>query len=115
MAEGMNPVVPEYEVFKNERDALAFFFYKHPTLDGNPEEGPFWFAIRDDRIVASVEDILEERVTLRRKVARVPKAQVRDHRPVICRPYEGVLYAPEIARAVPVQHADRHYLGVRSR
>lgn len=55
MAEGASPVVPEYEVFKNERNALAFFFYRHPTLDDNPEEGPFWFTIRDGRIVAGTE------------------------------------------------------------
>lgn len=55
MAEGMNPVVSEYEVFKNERDALAFFFYKHPTLDGNPEEGPFWFTIQEGNITAGTE------------------------------------------------------------
>lgn len=56
MAEGAaSPVVPEYEVFKNERNALAFFFYRHPTLDNNPEEGPFWFTIQDGRIVAGTE------------------------------------------------------------
>jgi hypothetical protein len=48
-------VVSEYEVFKNERNALAFFFYRHPTLDRNPEDGPFWFSIAQDKIVAGTE------------------------------------------------------------
>jgi hypothetical protein len=48
-------VVAEYEVFKNERNALAFFFYKHPTLDNTPEEGPFWFNIDDSYIRAGTE------------------------------------------------------------
>jgi hypothetical protein len=55
MAEG-SPVVPEYEVFKNAKNALAFFLYRHPSLDGAAEEGPFWFAIQDSRIIAGTEE-----------------------------------------------------------
>lgn len=55
MEDRFNPVVSEYEVFKNERDALAFFFYRHPTLDDNPAEGPFWFSIHHDNITAGTE------------------------------------------------------------
>ncbi|MEZ0261325.1 MAG: hypothetical protein ACAH80_09970 [Alphaproteobacteria bacterium] len=55
MAQANKAVVSEYEVFKNGRNALAFFFYRHPTLDGNPEEGPFWFTIQENRIVAGTE------------------------------------------------------------
>ncbi len=49
-------VVSEYEVFKNERNALAFFFYRHPTLDKNTEDGPFWFNIKNSDIMAGTEE-----------------------------------------------------------
>lgn len=50
-------VVPEYEVFKNKKDALAFFFYHQQSLDGNPPSGPFWFRIQDNKnIVAGTEE-----------------------------------------------------------
>jgi hypothetical protein len=45
-------VIPEYEVFKNEKDALAFFFFRQPELDQNPQEGPFWFTVENNRIAA---------------------------------------------------------------
>lgn len=56
MSEDINPVVTEYEVFRNDRNALAFFFFRHPSLDKNPEEGPFWFTVQDSRIVAGTEN-----------------------------------------------------------
>lgn len=56
MTGAYNPVVSEYEVFRNERNALAFFFFRHPALDNNAEDGPFWFTIQDNRIVAGTED-----------------------------------------------------------
>lgn len=46
------PVVSDYEVFRNERNAVAFFLYRHALLDRNAEEGPFWFTIQDNRIIA---------------------------------------------------------------
>lgn len=55
MAQANKSVVDEYEVFKNGRNALAFIFYRHPSLDGNPEEGPFWFTIQENRIIAGTE------------------------------------------------------------
>lgn len=49
-------IVPEHEVFKNNKDALAFFFYHQASLDGNAEEGPFWFRIEDNSsIIAGTE------------------------------------------------------------
>jgi hypothetical protein len=50
------PAIAEYEVFKNERNALAFFFFRHPSLDQNPTEGPFWFTFRDGGIIAGTEE-----------------------------------------------------------
>ena len=55
ISQGEGNVVQEYEVFKNERDALAFFFFHHPVLDNNPQVGPFWFSLRSDGIVAGTE------------------------------------------------------------
>jgi hypothetical protein len=56
VVENANFTVSEHEVFKNVRNALAFFFYRHPVLDGNAEEGPFWFTIQDQRIIAGTSE-----------------------------------------------------------
>jgi hypothetical protein len=56
MAQETNPIVQEYEVFKNNKNALAFFFYHQQSLDGNGESGPFWFSIKEEsKIVAGTE------------------------------------------------------------
>lgn len=56
---GMNaPAVgkgPEYEVFCNDKNALAFFMYRQGTLDAMGNDGPFWFQIDGDRIIAGSE------------------------------------------------------------
>lgn len=48
-------VIQDYEVFRNDKNALAFFFYHHPALDQNAQEGPFWFSIHEDSILAGTE------------------------------------------------------------
>lgn len=48
--------VPEYEAFHNNNHAVAFFFYRHPALDDNNPQGPFWFSIENDRAFAGTED-----------------------------------------------------------
>ena len=55
ISQGEGNVVQEYEVFKNKRDALAFFFFHQPVLDKNPLIGPFWFSLKKDSIVAGTE------------------------------------------------------------
>ena len=47
--------VAEFEVFKNEQNALAFFFFRNDALDQNPPEGPFWFRIENNSIIAGTE------------------------------------------------------------
>jgi len=47
-----NLIVRDYEVFKNEQNALAFFFYHQVALDQNNAEGPFAFSIQDNSILA---------------------------------------------------------------
>lgn len=49
-------VVSDYEVFKNDKNALAFFFYRHPILDNASADGPFWFSINGGKITAGTED-----------------------------------------------------------
>jgi hypothetical protein len=48
--------ISEYEVFRNERNALAFFFFRNPILDQNAAEGPFWFSTTKDSITAGTEE-----------------------------------------------------------
>ncbi|MDD9900457.1 MAG: hypothetical protein OXT65_05725 [Alphaproteobacteria bacterium] len=53
---GISPRVNEYEIFINQKNALAFFMNRSPILDENPEEGPFWFVIDKQRIIAGTAD-----------------------------------------------------------
>lgn len=86
-------VVAEYEVFKNDKNALAFFFYKHPTLDGTAEEGPFWFHIDDTRIVAGTEehravfeDVSEGIIDTARQRGVIMLVEFENQQPVRCTP-----------------------------
>ena len=88
-----NAVIAEYEVFKNDKNALAFFFYKHPALDGNPAEGPFWFSIRDGRIVAGTEqhhavfeNVTENILTVARQRGVIMLMEFENQQPVRCTP-----------------------------
>lgn len=47
-------VIAEYEVFKNDAHALAFFFYRQNLLDGQ-DQGPFYFNIQGDQLVAGAQ------------------------------------------------------------
>lgn len=53
--EGNAPIIREYEVFSNDREAVAIFFFRHAELDNNDPEGPFWFTAYDDSIIAGTE------------------------------------------------------------
>ena len=88
------PVIAEYEVFKNERNALAFFFYKTPVLDGSNDEGPFWFSIHDNnRIVAGTEknhaifpDVTPDVVDIARDRGVIMLVEFEEQHPVRCTP-----------------------------
>jgi hypothetical protein len=93
MPQTNNAVVSEYEVFKNGRNALAFFFYRHPTLDGNPEEGPFWFTIQENRIVAGTEtnyaifeDVSQSVLDTARQRGVIMLVEFENQQPVRCTP-----------------------------
>jgi hypothetical protein len=86
-------VVDEYEVFKNGRNALAFFFYRHPTLDDNPEEGPFWFTINNGSIVAGTEsnyavfeEVSPDVLDTARQRGVIMLVEFEDQQPVRCTP-----------------------------
>jgi len=53
-----NPfIVEDYEVFTNDRDAVAFFMLRHQALDENREKGPFLFALQgDDTLIVGTEE-----------------------------------------------------------
>ncbi len=51
MTETAATVVQDYEVFKNEKNALAFFLYHSPALDQNDSVGPFWFSVHNDNSI----------------------------------------------------------------
>ncbi len=85
--------VSEYEVFKNERDALAFFFFRQPDLDPNPAEGPFWFTIEDNKILAGTaehhalfEDIAADVIDTARQRGTIMMIEFEDKQPVRCTP-----------------------------
>jgi hypothetical protein len=87
------PAVDEYEVFKNERNALAFFFFRHPTLDQNPAEGPFWFAAGDDHILAGTgahhvifPEVKAEIIDIARQRGVIMLMEFEGQKPVRCTP-----------------------------
>jgi hypothetical protein len=94
MAQAQNsPVVSEYEVFKNERNALAFFFYRHAPLDNTPEEGPFWFTINDNRILAGTgenhaifESVEQDVLDTARTRGVIMLVEFENQQPVRCTP-----------------------------
>ncbi len=50
-------IVEDYEVFTNDRDAVAFFMLRHQALDENREKGPFLFALQgDDTLIVGTEE-----------------------------------------------------------
>jgi hypothetical protein len=87
-------VVHEYEVFKNERNALAFFFYRQPSLDDTVETGPFWFSIQDNnRIVAGTEysfaifdDVQESIINTAKQRGVIMLVEFENQQPMRCTP-----------------------------
>lgn len=86
-------VVSEYEVFKNERNALAFFFARQETLDHNPVEGPFWFTIQNNRIAAGTanhhavfEDVKQDVIDTARQRGVIMMIEFEEQQPVRCTP-----------------------------
>lgn len=70
-----NPVVPEYEVFRNDNNAVAFFMNRQQSVDTAGDDGPYFFNVHEGKnIVAGsengqvffadvAEDVIEAAVT----------------------------------------------------
>jgi hypothetical protein len=56
IADASSAVVAEYEIFKNDANALSFFLHRHSMLDLNAPDGPFWFMIQNNNIIAGTEN-----------------------------------------------------------
>jgi hypothetical protein len=89
-----NPnVVAEHEIFRNEKNALAFFFYHTPLLDKNAEEGPFWFTIQGNKIIAGTskayamfEDIKPEVLAMAKQRGVIMLVEFENQQPYRCTP-----------------------------
>ncbi len=56
-AEAGQAIVPEYEVFQNDNNAVAFFLSRQESADLAGDQGPFWFSVHgDNNIVAGSEN-----------------------------------------------------------
>lgn len=89
-----NPVVPEYEVFRNDNNAVAFFMNRQPSIDTAGDEGPYFFTVHEGKnIVAGsdngqvyladvAEDVIEVAVT--RGVLLM--VEFEDQKPIRCTP-----------------------------
>lgn len=86
-------IVPEYEVFKNDKNALAFFFFRQTTLDQNPQEGPFWFTVEGKMISAGTpahhavfDDVQPEIVDIAKQRGVIMLVEFENKQPVRCTP-----------------------------
>mgnify|MGYP000947200050 CR=1 FL=1 len=89
----MATVIPEYEVFKNGRNALAFFFAREAALDANVTEGPFWFTVEGDRILAGTgachavfEDVRPDVIDTAESRGVILMVEFENKQPVRCTP-----------------------------
>lgn len=89
----ITPVVHEYEVFKNGKNALAFFMSRHPILDMNAKEGPFWFTVQDHAIIAGTEEyhaifegITDELADIARQRGVLMLVEFENQKPYRCTP-----------------------------
>ena len=85
--------IKDYEVFKNESNALAFFFYHHAVLDQNAVTGPFWFSIRDNSILAGTEahhvifaDVKQDIIDIARQRGVIMMMEFEGQQPTRCTP-----------------------------
>ncbi len=90
---GNGSIISQYEVFKNERNALAFFFAREAALDMNAIEGPFWFTAEDNRISAGTaghhavfEDVQPEIVSIAKQRGVIMLVEFENQQPVRCTP-----------------------------
>lgn len=85
--------VSEYEVFRNEKNALAFFMARQNVLDSNPSEGPFWFTVEGQNILAGTgefhavfEDVEADVIEVARQRGVLLMIEFENQQPVRCTP-----------------------------
>lgn len=49
-------LVEEYEIFTNDKEVVAFYFYKQEVLDNNNPEGPFVFTVHENNLYAGTKE-----------------------------------------------------------
>ena len=86
-------IIRDYEVFKNEHNALAFFFFQHASLDQNGAEGPFSFSIQDNSILAGTaahhvifEGVKPDIIDIARNRGVIMMMEFQGQQPVRCTP-----------------------------
>ena len=86
-------IIRDYEVFKNEHNALAFFFFHHAALDQNEAEGPFSFSIHDNSIFAGTavhhvifEGVKPDIIDIARQRGVLMMMEFQGQQPVRCTP-----------------------------
>lgn len=84
---------PEYEVFRNGKNALAFFLYRQGALDNLSNDGPYWFQIDGNRIVAgdaahkiSFDDLAADILSVSRERGVIMLVEFENQQPVRCTP-----------------------------
>ncbi len=91
---GTDSIVTTYEVFSNGSDALAFFMPRHPPFDGMAEEGPFWFSIQNNLIIAGDDhsrfaafpDLAPELLDIARQRGVIMLVEFENSQPLRCTP-----------------------------
>ena len=89
-----SPVVPEYEVFRNDNNAVAFFMNRQPSVDTAGGEGPYFFSIHEGKnIVAGSEngqvffaDVAEDVVEAAITRGVLLMVEFEDQKPIRCTP-----------------------------
>lgn len=89
----VDPVVTEYEVFKNNKNALAFFMYRQTALDNLPEAGPYFFVVHEDKIIAGSEtnhaifvNVKPDIIDLARERGAIMLVEFENQQPYRCTP-----------------------------
>lgn len=89
----MSVLVEDYEVFKNEKEALAFFFYHQPELDQNNPDGPFLFVVEGNNILAgtkehhiTISEVSQEVIEIAKNRGNLLLMEFEDQQPVRATP-----------------------------
>lgn len=84
---------PEYEVFRNGKNALAFFLYRQGALDNLSNDGPYWFQFDGDRIIAgsdshkiSFDNMQADILSVARERGIIMLVEFENQQPVRCTP-----------------------------